>query len=171
MLRMLAVIAVFGGCALLGMRAAASLKHRQETLSAMLYGFHQLAMWMDYTAEPLTKLIRRCRRPASGVFWDAFTKALEDANHVPDAWNMAMEQARNEDRGFASLEEPELQAMAEFAEGLGNSDRTTQARNAALLQQRLAEILKEAQAIYGRKGRMYRSMGILSGIAAAILLL
>ena len=89
---------------------------------------------------------------------------------VPLAWQQAMELARSEDAGFASLEKGELDALYEYALELGRSDGKNQAKNAALLQKRLEELCEQAQAAYGSKGRMYRSVGILTGLAAAILL-
>ena len=170
MLHAIAMIAVFGGCAFIGIRASSSLRLRKDTLRAMVDALHRLSMWMEYTAQPLKALARKAKTEETEAFFEAFARALKTDEDVPAAWKRSMEQARAEDAGFASLKEEELSILDEYAQSLGASDRDTQAKNAALAQQRLNGVLREAERIYTSKGRMYRSVGILSGIAVAILL-
>ncbi|HWR23041.1 MAG TPA: stage III sporulation protein AB [Feifaniaceae bacterium] len=170
MLHVLAMMSVFAGCAFIGVRASSALRLRKDTLRAMADALHRLSMWMDYTAQPLRALARKAKTEETAAFFDAFAKYLKTDEDVPSAWKRAMEDARSNDAGFASLHEAELNILEEYAGTLGGSDRETQAKNAALAQRRLEAVLKEAEEIYASKGRMYRSVGILSGIAVAILL-
>lgn len=170
MLHAIAMLSVFAGCAFIGIRASSALRLRKDTLRAMMDALHRLSMWMEYTAQPLRTLARKAKTEETAAFFDAFAKYLKIDEDVPAAWKRAMEDARAKDVGFASLQEEELSILEEYALTLGGSDRETQAKNAALAQQRLGAVLKEAESTYISKGRMYRSVGILSGIAIAILL-
>ena len=170
MLHAIAMLSVFAGCALIGVRASSALRLRKDTLRAMADALHRLSMWMEYTAQPLRALARKAKTEETAAFFDAFAEYLKTDEDVPSAWKRAMEDARAENEGFASLHEDELAILEEYAQTLGGSDRDTQAKNAALAQQRLGAVLKEAEGLYLSKGRMYRSVGILSGIAVAILL-
>lgn len=170
MLRTFAMLIVFFGCAFLGSRASSGLRLRRDTLRAMIGCINRLSIWMEYAQEPLYKLARRAKSDETAIFWEAFSKKLKSAGDVELAWQQAMDHARGQDTGFAALEEEELNALYEYAQGLGKSDGKSQAKNTSLLQQRLEELCTQAQNVYGSKGRMYRSLGILTGLAAAILL-
>ncbi len=164
------MLIVFFGCAYLGARASSGMRLRRDTLRAMIGCISRLSIWMEYAQEPLATLSRRAKTEETAIFWDAFAKELKSMADVPLAWQQAMELARSEDAGFASLEKGELDALYEYAQELGRSDGKNQAKNSAFLQKRLEELCEQAQAAYGSKGRMYRSVGILTGLAAAILL-
>ena len=170
MLHAIAMLSVFAGCAFIGVRASSTLRLRKDTLRLMTDALHRLSLWMDYTAQPLRALARKAKTEETAAFFDAFAGYLKTDDNVPSAWKRAMDDAREQDAGFASLQAEEIAILEEYAETLGGSDRDTQARNAALVQHRLGAVLKEAESIYTSKGRMYRSVGILSGIAVAILL-
>ena len=170
MLRILAMLTVFLGCAFAGARASAALRLRRDTLRALFDGLTRLAMWMEFTAEPLAVLAKRAATQETEAFFGRFAGLLATEDDVLSAWTLAMEGARKEHAGFAALREEELQALDEYARCLGGGDRETQRKNTELLKQRLTAALEGAEAAYTRKGRMYRSVGLLSGIAAAILL-
>lgn len=170
MFKVLILMAAFGGCTLLGFRSANNLRLRHETVQALMVSSRQLAMLMDYTAQPLDVLAQKLARGTTVRFWSLFAKALHNSDNVLNAWRTAMEQARSSDVGFAHLEQEELQILEDFAASLGTTDRKTQRSNVKLLQKRLDDVLEQTQEIYQRKGRMYRSMGVLCGLAAAILL-
>lgn len=172
MLRAFVVICAFSGCALLGAKAAEGLRLRQLTLHALLHSFQLLSMRMEYAREPLASLIAYSTTADTAVFWERLRHYLKQGEKgVPAAWERAMAHARRTDPGFAALQAEELQAMEEYAAKLGACDYAAQARNAALLQKRLQAILLQAEQAYAGKGRMYKSMGMLSGIALAIVLL
>ncbi len=170
MLRALAMISVFLGCAYWGIRASSLLRLRRDTLSAMKSSINQLSLRMDYTAQPLALLANQTKTPETEVFWTLFAQRLEAGDDVPTAWSKAMEHSRENDAGFATLKENELRVFEEYAQGLGSSNSTLQIKNAAWLQQRLDSIMNEAHEAYSRKGRLFRSLGILTGVAAALLL-
>lgn|GEM_PF-514590 len=170
MLRALAMLSIFLGCTFLGTRASNALRFRRDTLRALLDGLTRLSMWMEFTLEPLAVLAKRAASEETAVFFNEFAELLSTESSVPSAWAQAMENARRKNAGFAALGEEELLALAEYARCLGGSDKETQVKNTALLRQRLTAALGEAEAAYTSKGRMYRSVGMLCGIAVAILL-
>lgn len=170
MLRILAMLTVFLGCAFAGARASGTLKLRRDTLRALFDGLTRLSLWMEFTSEPLAALAERAATEDTEPFFGRFAQSLCTESDVPSAWALAMEGARKEHAGFAALGEEELTALSEYARCLGSSDIGAQAKNAALLRERLTCALEKAQAAYAAKGRMFRTLGVLTGIAAAILL-
>lgn len=169
MLRTLALLGIVGCCAWVGFRAEGRLKRRYDTVRAMLANISALTMCMQYTARPLSELVQECKTDKTAVFWERFAEEL-NRNTVAVAWPLAMRHARERDGGFMSLQQEELAMFEEYARGLGGSDRYTQSKNAAMLEKRLDHVVSASLDTYSRKGRIYRSMGVLGGIAVAILL-
>lgn len=170
MLRALAMISVFLGCTYWGIRASSLLRLRRDTLSAFKSSVNHLCSRMSYSAQPLALLAEQAKTKETEVFWSLFSKRLAIEDDVSTAWKSAMEYARENDAGFASLKIQELRIFEDYAKGLGSSDSTMQTKNGAWLQQRLDSVMSEANDAYNRKGRMFRSIGILTGVAAALLL-
>lgn len=172
MLRLMAVIAVFGGCTWAGIRACTRLKERAGLLAALRADIRRLTLLMGYSAEPLSRLSERIAEGRTAAFWHAFGEELTGSADVPTAWEKAMVAAAKADSPFLTLlTEPERSILLDYAAGLGGSGQHTQRENARLLEERLSAVAEEAMAEYARKGRMYRTMGLLTGAAAALLVL
>lgn len=162
---------LFGCCAVLGVHASNSLHLRWDTLRALLQSFHQIALRMEYAMEPFGMLASRCGNARTTIFFNALTEALEVQTDMATAWAHAMEHAQSCDAGFAALQQEELAALYEYAAKMEEGGYQAQIKNVLLLEKQLEDIAVCAAEIYKKKGRMYRSMGILGGIAVAILLL
>ncbi len=171
MLRTLGLLGVFGGSAWIGVRAAWTLKLRYSTIAALSGCIQQLTLRMEYTLEPLCELCMKCKNEATALFFDMFVENLGRQINVKLAWQQAMAAAQKQDAGFAALKAEEVRVLEEYAEGLGASAYSVQAKRAELLRQRLRAIEEQAKSECLKKGRLYQSMGMLCGIALALLLL
>ncbi|MDR1619238.1 MAG: stage III sporulation protein AB [Clostridiales bacterium] len=171
MLRALVVVAVFLGAVTTGALASNRLRLRQNTLKAMLASVNHISMRMEYTLEPLAALAHACKNDTTAVFFDAFAEKLKTEPNAHAAWADAMCYAKSVDPGFASLHREESKAFEEYALVLGRSGYRQQHKNASLLQEQLALIVSKAQEENLKKGRLYKSLGVLGGIAVAILLI
>ncbi|MDL2258532.1 stage III sporulation protein AB [Eubacteriales bacterium OttesenSCG-928-K08] len=170
MFRLLAILGIVAGSVYMGIHASLKLKHRREIILALENDIMQLSIGMDFLAKPLAELTLRFCSPATEIFWAAFRDELKLEGDVPKAWQNAMNTAKKQDAGFAALKKEELKILEEYAQSLGASDRTAQLKNATMAQKRLDAVGGEAKEEYDRKGRLYLSMGVLCGIAIAILL-
>jgi len=93
---------------------------------------------------------------------------IEKKNHtVADAWSSALEQLKTE----LCFAQEEIEILHRFGNQLGNSDKEGQARFIHLTLLQMQEEEKKARAIRDKNSRMYRTLGILCGIALTILLL
>ena len=171
MIHVLTICAIAGGCTYIGMRAAARLKWRETIVFAMRSEIRQMMMWMEYSPKPLVELAAHCKSAQTELFWDQFTDILRTNRcDVPTAWAEAMRHAQTHHTGFSAMNAGDLKLLQDFAQTLGASGRDTQRKQAALFDESFQNAVACAQADYAQKGKLYRSIGILCGVAFAILL-
>ncbi len=73
--------------------------------------------------------------------------------------------------GWPELTDADKRAAEAFVDALSADTRATICERAALAVETLEQRLGEAEAQYQNKGRVYRTLGLLTGAAVAILLL
>ncbi len=86
---------------------------------------------------------------------------------VAEAWSSTLEHLKTD----LCLQQEDMDILQRFADQLGSSDKEGQARFIKLTLSQLHEEEKKARAIREKYSKMYRSLGLLGGIALAILLL
>lgn len=171
MYRIFTAVAVFILSVIIGIRHSNTLKLRVDTLRSMMDSINRLSMRMDYTMAPILELIEYSKNENTAAFFDMFIEKVRELNDIGLAWKEAMEFAQSSNSGFSALKDEELDAFNEYAVNLGNNDYENQLKNINILKLKLDEILTEASDIYKKKGQLSRRMGILCGIAFALLLL
>lgn len=80
-------------------------------------------------------------------------------------WSMALEQSGGE------LECGDIRLLSEIGSVLGKSDLETQRRQLELILERLSDLVTAAREQSPQKQKLYYSLGSLSGLAAAVMLL
>lgn len=171
MYKIFIALAAFILSVIIGIRYSNTFKQRVETLRSMMDSLNRLSMRMDYTMAPILELVEYSKNENTEIFFDKFTEKVKTLNEIGLAWKEAMEYAQSSDSGFSSLKDEELNAFNEYAVNLGNNDYENQIKNINILKLKLNSILDEANDIYKKKGQLSRKMGILCGIAFALLLL
>lgn len=84
-----------------------------------------------------------------------------------EAWRLSIE--KNKD--CMPLEESDWAVISEFGEMIGKSDIHNQESVLELARESLGVLEQEARETVKTKGKLYRSMGVLSGAAIVILLI
>jgi len=171
MLRSISVLGLFVCCVLMGNRASGRLRDRKSVLEAFLRDIQRISLLIDYTVMPLQNIVEKFSDSELSPFWIAFGKELLVVHNAEQAWNNAMGEVLKEQSLLSFLMKEELVVLSDFAKVLGKTDKHTQLLNISLLQKRLEVILADAQQQYQRKGRLYRSMGILCGAAISLLVI
>lgn len=92
---------------------------------------------------------------------------MDGSSAAGDAWRM-VESSRQE---FMRLSAEERRILADFAKGLGTSDLSGQLRQAELAILQLTGAIDALSKELSVKERLYSSLGALTGLAAAILIL
>lgn len=170
MAKSIALIALFFLCTGLGMRGASALERRAQMLSALIGSVKRLMTRLEYARLPLSQLLCTEDFGEAGALWRLFGEELQSGLSPDAAWTAAIHSASADDRSISSLSDADRAALLRFASGLGKYDVRTQKEQAELLLAELADSAREAERQYGKKGRVYRAMGVLSGAAVCILL-
>ncbi len=171
MLKAAAALIVFGGCAAMGAWKARKLGQRLDVLSALLASVLRLATLLEYQNLTLAVAVREIGQATDRAFWEMFSQRLQTSHHTGAAWRWAMEKARADCAGFAALQREETEALEEFSRTLGSIDLESQKKSIARLQARLEEILHTVREKNEKQGKLYRQIGVLSGLALGLLLI
>lgn len=170
MAKALAMICVFSFCTLTGLMYSSRLRLRYECLQSLISSLRQLRARMEYSALPLFELVKRIGDARSAALWDPFSFWLEKGDSVKQAWEKALEEASQNEKMFAMLKEKELAALSDFISSLGKHDLSTQQKGIGVIELQLQECLDEAKSELSKKGKLYSSIGMLSGLCGAILI-
>jgi stage III sporulation protein AB len=153
----LAVFCLLAGT-VIGLYRSAELKRRELLLAEIVQLLEKMAVQIRYRALPLGELFE-------SLDGGEFLKTVE-ANAARlnrrDAWNSAA-------ASFPELTE-ERDILVSIGNSLGNSDTAGQTAMLELNKELLTSRLAEAADAVTRKGAMYRSVGILTGLGIAIII-
>lgn len=83
------------------------------------------------------------------------------------AWKIAV----SENRDLLPLESSDWDALIDFGELLGKSDRYNQEQVLDMVRENIAMLEKQAEEAVKTKGKLYRNLGALCGAAVVILLI
>ncbi len=154
----------------LGGYAAAGLNRRASTLEKIQRLLSHIGSQIRYAAAPTGELLASSARMAefqSLSFLREATAALARGADFHTAWR---EGVRREGRG-CGLAAGDMELLLCFGEGLGRTDIEGQLANCRDFSERFGEKLAEARRDAASKNRLYLTLGITGGLAAALLLL
>lgn len=171
MLKPVSMLLAFALCSLLGVQRAARLQRRVKLLSALQNDVKRLMIRMEFEKKPLAVIVSDRARGELQRLWAAFAEELLHGRDTRTAFLAALDTADAEIAGFSSLGTEERAMLTEFAAALGSTELDGQRQNTAMLLAGLEPLFEQASDECGTKGRIYRTVGMLSGAAAVILML
>jgi len=145
---------------------------RTRELSAMQGALSRLETEIVHYASRLPeamKLIGESIGGATGKLFCQTAKTLAGRKGctVAEAWRLSLKEMKDE----LYFQQEELDILYRFGDQLGSSDREGQVKFIQLTLMQLREEEKKARAVREKYEKMYRSLGLLGGIALAIILL
>jgi stage III sporulation protein AB len=153
----LAIFCLLAGTAF-GLYHSAELKRREKLLAEIIQLLENMAVQIRYRALPLGELFSELK---GGEFLKAVgANIIHPLNHR-EAWNAAVAE-------FPELVE-ERDILISIGNSLGSSDTAGQVAMLELNKELLRARLAEASEAATKKGAMYRSVGVLSGLGLAII--
>lgn len=165
--RVLGAFCLFGSGCVLGWKMAGRLKRRLDSLEAMQCFLERLCVSICYVAPPMEEIVRELAADVSfPVVADCLAR-LEQGKPFPNAFADALRMNAT----ALALTEEDVTLMLRTVERLGRTDAAGQA---SLLQLGVSELkprIASAAEIVQRRGRLYRSLGVLGGLACVVLLL
>lgn len=164
MIRYAALILIAALCAGVGFSMAQKLKSRLLLLEAFAHSLSRLQSEIAYAATPLIQAVQGLG--AIEPFWSAFADALLKGESTPQSWLRAEKAIP-----IALLGEKVPLELRKFAQRLGKSTRAEEMQNFARVQELLKIEIESARSELQKKGKMYKGIGVLSGLALVIVLI
>lgn len=171
-MKLLGALLVLLACSGLGMAAAAAIAARPRQLQKLRSDLTWLEMDINYAATPLpealAKLAQISEEPVRSL-WQETLACLANGEGVTaeEAWQRSLRRFRR----LSALQENDLAVLRDFGAGLGTTNRQEQLKKFKLLQEQLAALQTQAEEARQKTERLYRTLGVLTGIALIILLL
>lgn len=169
-MNVIAAMLLLIGCTALGYRKTEGLKKRKEILLSMRSDIRRISERMTVYPEPFSRLISRIE-PATDILWNIFLDLLSADGSVSTLFEKAIHEAAAQKNGFELLQKEEVAILTDFGTGLASADLTAQQENAALAVKRLGEAAETLELQIKEKGRLFESLGLLSGLALALLVI
>ena len=169
-MRFFAALIVFGVCSYAGFAKAKAVKRRLGVVEGFLLDIKQLSILMQYKMAPIRELVRQLEGSVLKEFWEALLLQMEKTGSLSDAWQEALEQTRRNGGDFFYLGDAEARVISDFGAMLGTSDFPSQKANTEMALERLCVQAEMLRREVSQKGKVYRSLGMLGGLAAAIVI-
>lgn len=153
------------------MRLSARLTERQRALQKFIEILVNLKGQMCGLGIPLVDAFENIgKENTSGVWSEIFMRCSgimrEEHVNAGKAWRKALENNRN-----LCLDELDYLQIRDFGERLGKSDRYNQEKVLELEKEKISIMERKAREDMETKGKLYRSLGILTGAAVVVLLI
>ena len=164
MLRIIAALMFTLAGAFAGGAFSLRLRERREICRCIALLLDEAAVGIRCRGADVYELSRSFRSSPglSGLsFLEWLPERFEPGREFRTQWQEAL--SRQE------LPDEEMQLLAEFGDSFGRSDAEGQLTVIEGLRERLGRITISREEAYAQKGRMYRSVGVLFGVMAGIL--
>ena len=160
----LLIISGFGA----GMMMAQGLKKKVSFYEDFLSFLNDLKSLISYTSQPLSDVFGG--NTFNGVF-DEFSNAvylsMQCENTFEDAWQKSLTVLSD----CTPLESDDISLISEFGRGLGKTDISGQMALCELISAKADSRLQICRKDKESKSRMYKTLGILGGATAALLII
>ncbi len=144
-----------------GIYFSASVKKRAVFLREILLFCEELNIEVRYRASPLDEIVKKAKKSHEG---SVFFSKLKEGGKFHESWAAAIKEEN-------SLNSTDKEILLNMGNELGRSDITGQTAVIGLTSELLRKQLGDAEEQSARKASMYRSVGLLCGIAAAVMVM
>ncbi len=158
-MRLLAALIALCCCLLEGFRRSRELKNRALFLGEISQMLGNFLIEIRCSGLTLDELISR----ADGRFAELVRGYIDNGEDAKSAWENACLRLPQKN-GEAAL-------LAELGQSIGTSDREGTLRLIGLYAERFSEMERSAREAYTRKGKAVMQVGMLCGIAAAVIII
>lgn len=161
-----AIMIVFAG-AICGAAASEKLRSRRTACNILIEAVNQISVMINYRGLTFYEIASELKSQPqlSGLgFINGLPEKYDGISGLSVKWNDALE---NDE----IIGDEEKSYLRSFAASIGSSDKDGQLSGLELLRQQLESAEKKREEEYRRKGKLYRSIGVLAGVMAGIMLI
>jgi stage III sporulation protein AB len=174
-LRFLFAAVLFGLSVLIGSAKAKKLEFRTKALSDFLSFARQLEVLIRVNGRTIPDALHECSCRLPDKWTGNFSETLANmyGTRTPSAglWLSAIKSSSKNFEEPASLEAEDCQIISLFGDQLASSDMKSIGNNYDFLYSRIEESLQSSEKDRAVKGRLYNTMGLLAGLAAAVIVI
>ena len=168
MLKLIGALCVIISTTMTGVMASALLKKRVNLLQGAISMIQTMCNELRFRQTPVEEMLLLLKAdPVAGQlpFWESLSGPL-NLCPLPQAFENWTQQP-----GSTGFEKEDIQVLCQVFSVLGTTDLEGQISTLKLQQQALAQHLEQAQGAYQKYSKLYRTLGLMSGVCIAILLL
>ncbi len=157
---------------IIGIAMANKYAMRPVQLRALQSGINILQTEIIYFSSPLPEALYKVSKSISDdirIIFDKASKGLLDKKQytVNEVWTRAVEDSMD----TTTLTEEDKVILINFGLGLGSSDKESQLRHFQLVMEQIKNQEIKAEEIRKKNEKLYKSLGILGGMAITVLIL
>lgn len=172
MLKWIGAFCIVLACTLTGFHFARRLSDRTDQLRSLLMCFQMLETEITYGSTPLETAFAKISRQDPGPIGRLFAACSHYLHHLDgvttfECWQKAM----NEVTPSLALKKSEQEWLRHVGKTIGTSDREDQRKHIRLLMTHLEKAEQEARDEQQKHEKMYKTLGVLSGLIIVILML
>ena len=152
---------------LMGLKFSERLKKRVKLLELTVRMINEIALQIRYSSPTVFELLDDlCNNPAYSElkYLIRIKEKRVCGKSFSEVWNDGLSDVKEND--FTA---EDYSVISEIGEELGRSDTDGQLTALALIKDKLLILRDNSAAEYEKKGKLYRTLGLLSGICVAIL--
>ena len=171
LIKILGALMLIGGAAVIGLRAVENLDNRVRLYSALIHALDLMQAEIFFRLTPLPELMEQLSRqiepPVSLLFQDCFEHMRKKGS---GSFSLIWEGTLRRSIG-RELSSSALTSLCELGGILGRYDAQTQSNAILHAAKRMESCYESAQREKDRQSRVYGILGVISGLAAVIILL
>lgn len=172
MLKLIGSLIVIISASLIGFSYATIYSQRVKHIRDIQYALNMLESEIIYTATPLIEALYSIASKSSENVAKLFTKMAEllkdkRIDSVFGAFDEAYKQTKSE----LFFEKEEVDIIASFMQSLGNSDIEGQKKNFNITIKKLEGFEKKADEMKAKNEKLFRYLGVCSGVLIVIILI
>lgn len=166
MFKIIGLLAIISASSLFGISCSDKLKRRVSELNLINYMLDEISVLIRYKAMTVYEIINALKQ---NKMYEklSFINNLECNISTPfnSAWDKSIDNMQSE------LETADKKLLKSFGNSLGTTDILGQLSSIEVFKADFKRLEKEASESYGKKSRLYRSLGLLGGIFISIMLM
>lgn len=158
---------MIGTSTLIGFRLARKYKERLKELKDLRFAMSVFETKMKLTKEPIPVIFREITNQIEGNIAKIFENAADHMEYTTagNAWNESLTITKT------NLNTEDLEMLKTFGKMLGKTGVEGQVKEIQLTNILIDEQTEDARIKKSKNGKMYQSLGVLSGIALFIILI
>ncbi len=170
LIKFLGALALVGATSFIGFSLASDCSKRPRSLRELQSLLQMLENEISYLSNLLSEAFNRIYESTNSQTSILFREAAKNLSTHGITADAAWEKAIEENYAKLSLNKEDKTVLISFGNMLGNSDLEGQINNIKLMSSQLKLQELKAEEMRTKNEKMYRSLGVLSGLAIVIIL-